>query len=134
MLVQGVQRPLAQQAAAFGSGDKVTNELGAALGRVALAQDFHGFPVGIVQAGQRPGRAADADAAVFAQDAGGHLGNFVGQNVQVLVKIGGIAQQYRDDLARRKKADAAQVFGGQRVHRPHKGGSGAVGAVLVQQS
>ena len=133
MLVQRLQRPLAQQLPALDGGGQVADKLGAPLRPVPLAQGLHGLPVGAVQAGQGPHRPADADAAAFAQYPIRHLGDLVGQDMEILVKVRRVAQQHRDHLSRGKKADAAEILGGQPVHRRHEGRFGAVAAVLVEQ-
>ena len=77
--------------------------------------------------------AADADAALTAQNPLRHLRNLVGQDMQVFAEIRGAAHQNRNHLPRGVEADAAQVFCGQLVHRRHKGRGGAVGPALIQQ-
>ena len=103
------------------------------LAAVPLAQGLHRLPVGAVEGGQGVHHPADADAALTAQSPLRHLRDLVGQDVQVLAEIRGIAHQHRDHLPGGEEADAAQVLGGQPVHRRHKGGGGAVGPALIQQ-
>ena len=86
-----------------------------------------------MQLAQAADHAADADAAAPAQHAVGHLRQLVGQDVQILVEVRGVAQQHGYDLARGEEADAAQVFRGQPVHGGHEGRGRAVGAVLAQE-
>ena len=62
-----------------------------------------------------------------------HLGDFVGQNVKILVKLGGIAQQHGDHFAGSEEMGAPQVFGCQPVDGRYKGGRSAVAAVRFQQ-
>ena len=100
---------------------------------VPLAQGVHRLPVGVVEGGQGVHHAADADAALTAQNPLRHLRNLVGQDMQVLAEIRGAAHQNRNHLPGGVEADAAQVFCGQLVHRRHKGGGGAVGPALIQQ-
>ena len=53
--------------------------------------------------------------------------------MQVFLKIGGVAQQHHHHLAAGEKAHAAQILGGQRVHRVGKAGGGAGVALTVLQ-
>ena len=86
-----------------------------------------------MEAGQGAHHPADSHAAPTVQGPPGHLGKLVGQDVQILLKIRGIAQQHRHHLAAGKEADAAQVLGGQPVNGGREGRGGAVGALPAEK-
>ncbi len=133
MLVDGLQRAGAQGLTAAHRGHQVADKAHAALGGVGLAQRLHRFAVGAVQARKVRRHVADADAALAAEHARGHLDDLIGQDVQVFLKIGPVAQQHGHDPPAGEKADAAQVLGRQLVHRGGKGGRRAARAARLLQ-
>ena len=94
VLIQNLQGPLAQQAPSLHRRGQITDKLGPAFGPVPLAQHLHGLPVRLMEGRQGSGRTAHPDPAAAAQHPLGHLGDLVGQNMEILVKSRRVAQQH----------------------------------------